>query len=156
MISPVNLDAPILPGKSAAGIELGWTEARVIEAMGSAAQREVIHNPWVATTSVLVKLHVPEVAAWIEDGVVGQIGVFDGYRGLLASKFAIGCRVIDLQELGEIGEDECDNLIIRGVPGLCFDIHGVNEEGLKDFQRWRVAWMCVHSPEPQIWTPLDV
>jgi hypothetical protein len=143
-MSEISLSAPIIPGESAAGIRLGIIESELHSILGSSFKCERWRDPDYCTNPKdRTKYESPDVVIWLIDGVIYQIGVRNGYRGLLAERFQVGCIATDLAELGEIGEDEIDNLIIKGLPGFCFEVFAPSEGERKDIAKWRVKWFFV-------------
>ena len=106
----IDLEAPIVPGLGAAGITLGQVP-------------ENLPHP-ISTTHLKDSdlLEYPSVTIWVKDGVVCQIGVRAGYRGKLDGVLSIGSTIADVIELlGDVTEDDCDNLVVTGRPGWCFE-----------------------------------
>jgi hypothetical protein len=82
-----HLNAPILPGHSAAGIQLGQAVADVL-----------LYAP-AAVLEILPTLTVYQfcaVSVWARDGMVEQIGVFDGYTGTLPSGVCLGMPLVEV------------------------------------------------------------
>jgi hypothetical protein len=110
-----DLSAPIIPGHSAAGVAMGVSAAPYI---GGATKP--------TTTTLLSPGHVRygfgSVALWVRDGRVAQIGVSQGYSGLLQGGIGIGSMIADIHALlGSVGEDDDDNLVVVGIVGWCFE-----------------------------------
>ncbi len=58
-----------------------------------------------------------------DDDTVTQIMVHGHYRGRLMGHISIGSSVTDIETLvGPCDEDEEDNLVIQGLPGLAIEI----------------------------------
>lgn len=115
----LNLDAPIIPGKSAARIQvsqpiddllnLEWLQDSINDAFGSFSS--------TCFRPEAVDLWVPE------SGLIDQIGVHGPYRGKLFDSIALGMTIDDIERLiGPCAEDDEDNLSIHGVRGLVFDV----------------------------------
>ena len=78
------------------------------------------------------------VDLWAIEGNVEQIMVHDGYRGKLMGTISLGSTIADIERyIGSVEEDEEDNLVIRDIPGLFFEIEGYFPD-LKD-QAFRFA-----------------
>ena len=110
----IFLDAPILPGLSAAGIRLGSSKAEVlelaipksIERLGDGAE----------------KLDYGSVTVWTRSGVVDQVGVSGGYSGKLRGCIGLGDSIANIQAaVGPVTEDDEDNLVVLELPGWCFE-----------------------------------
>lgn len=110
----IDHEAPIVPGKSAAGISIGGLVSELIA---------------TAPTRSMTKLSSGEthdlgaIKVWANDGVITQIGVYSGYRGVLEPGVRIGSTLADVEErFGcSVEEDEADNLVVPNSPGWCFE-----------------------------------
>ena len=84
----IDLDAPIVPGKSAAGVFIG----------------SVVNELFARVDHSTTKLSSGErhdlgtVKVWAEDGVITQIGVYSGYRGVLQPGIRVGSTISDVEE----------------------------------------------------------
>ncbi|HST90204.1 MAG TPA: hypothetical protein VLJ14_17650 [Ktedonobacterales bacterium] len=121
----LDLDAPILPGRGAAGIHLGdrledvlrasaglFTEARV----GNAC----LCDPW--STSVF---RSASVDLSHRDGRVSQITVHNGYRGRLHGAVGLGSTPAEIaRAIGPWEEVDADVYGIACLPGLAFGVAG--------------------------------
>jgi len=99
-----------VPGVSAAGITLGQ-------------RLEDLPRPNKTThLTNLDLLEFPSVTIWIKEGTVHQIGVRSGYKGSLDGVVGIGSTVAEVAgNLGDVTEDEYDNLVVASRPGWCFE-----------------------------------
>lgn len=106
----INLEAPIVPGVSAAGVNIGQA-------------LEELPRPKKTTHLTNVDLlEFPSVTIWVKDGTVYQIGVRDGYNGRLDEVVGIGSTIADVADnFGDVTEDEYDNLVASSRPGWCFE-----------------------------------
>ena len=108
-----DLNAPIIPGESAAGVRVGQPIEDILARVSPDATVE-IHSG--------TKFEFGPVHLWVEDGKVSQVGVYAGYRGSLSQGIGIGSTLGGIQSaLGPVVEDEDDNLIVGGMPGWCFE-----------------------------------
>ena len=110
----IDLDAPIVPGKSAAGVLVG---SLINEVLAGA-------HPHSTTKLVSGEKHdLGTVKVWAKDGVVIQVGVFSGYRGMLQPGIRIGSTISEVQDsFGcSVQEDEEDTLVVATSPGWCFE-----------------------------------
>jgi hypothetical protein len=109
----IDLGAPIVPGKSAAGVLLGSV---VTELLATVRPR--------TTTKVSIgeKHDLGAVNVWAKDGVIIQVGVYSGYRGLLQSGIRLGSTISEVEDSfgGSVQEDGEDNLVVPNSPGWCF------------------------------------
>ena len=114
MSNVFNLDAPIVPGKSAAGISIDDSiEDILLQA-----------KPFTITDlSQEKRYQFGSVSLWVNDkGKIKQIGLHPGYRGKIAESIGIGSTISEIiGSLGVVVEDEEDNLVVEGSPGWCFD-----------------------------------
>jgi hypothetical protein len=111
-----DLDAPIIPGKSAAGIPVGTTVKDLMVRAVPTLMTEL--------SSDIVRYEFgPVVKVWVHHGVVDQVGVYVGYHGLLDGKIGIGSTIAEIEDWCgcQVEEYEEDNLIAPGRPGWCFD-----------------------------------
>lgn len=111
-----DLDAPIIPGKSAAGVQLGDNISAILE--------------WAKphTISPLTQgksYHFGSVVLWVNnENKVTQIGLYPGYRGKVVKAIGIGSTLGEVAStVGTVVEDEEDNLIVLGLSGCCFETH---------------------------------
>jgi len=133
------LDAPIIPGDSAAGLRIGTSIEDVL-----------VHEKPNATVPLhgAIKYDFGPIHLWVANGSIFQIGVFAGYRGSLRSGIKIGSTIGEIQQaIGAVTEDEEDNLVVPGYPGWCFE----TEEWLEGHQpeqnpKARVTEIYVYRP----------
>ena len=109
----LDLDAAIIPGRGAAGIAVG---APVSDLELHGASPVQLHDG----VSVY---DLGPVRIWTRNGVVDQIGVQASYIGSIGqSGIRIGSTLQNVAEaLGPVLEDDEDNLVVEGVPGICFE-----------------------------------
>ena len=117
MSNVFNLDAPIVPGKSAAGVSIGDNiEDILLQA-----------KPFTITDlSQEKRYQFGSVSLWANnEGKIKQIGLYPGYRGKIAESIGVGSTISEIiTSLGAVVEDEEDNLVVDGSPGWCFDSSG--------------------------------
>lgn len=109
-----DLDAPIMAGKSAAGVNLGDKFSTILE--------------WAKPTAITSleqgwRYHFASVHLWVNaENKITQIGLYSGYRGKIDDAIGIGSTLGELtSKIGAVVEDEEDNLIALGLPGCCFE-----------------------------------
>ncbi len=124
----MNIDAPIVPGESTAGIQLDSPIEEVLNVhKNSFSSREILKY-----SHTITRYRSAMVDLWVRDGIVYQIMVHVGYRGKLMDKIGLGSTIADIERhIGAVEEDEEDNLVIRDCPGVGFEIEGYFP-GLKD------------------------
>jgi hypothetical protein len=107
-----DLDAPIMPGETSAGIMIG-SKIEGMLAQAGLPPSEVIYG--------FHKLQSAKV--WSARGLVVQIGVYEGYRGLLGGKIGIGSTIAEVGDWCgcKVAEDVDDTLIATGRPGWSFE-----------------------------------
>ncbi len=121
----IDITAPIIPGQSAAGIRVGTAIDEVVQRLELDFTVEQIINPYVTLDPPAYRYRSAMVDLWVREGMIDQVMLHDGYRGKLMGKIGLGSTIADIEEMvGLWEEDEEDNLIIRGVPGLCFEVEG--------------------------------
>ncbi|MCL4267589.1 MAG: hypothetical protein KJ069_30735 [Anaerolineae bacterium] len=114
MSNVFNLDAPIVPGKSAAGVFIGDSIENILLQV----------KPFTITDwSQGKRYQFGSVNLWVNnEGKIKQIGLYSGYTGKIAKLIGIGSKITDvIASLGVVVEDEEDNLIVQGLPGWCFE-----------------------------------
>ncbi len=128
----MNIDAPIVPGESAAGIQLGSPIEELLNAhthsfdSGERAKYSFLLRATIRYRSAMVDV-------WAIEGKVEQIMVHDGYCGKLMGKIGLGSTIADIERhIGAVEEDEEDNLVIPDFPGLFFEIEGYFPDLQKD------------------------
>jgi hypothetical protein len=111
----IDLDATLKPGKSAAGLKLGTRAALAADAVSPRKRKQL------AAEAELVDFG--PVLVWTKHGMIIQVGVRDGYRGSVANTaIRIGSTLHDvINAIGQVLEDDEDNLIVPSLPGLCFE-----------------------------------
>jgi hypothetical protein len=113
----LDLNAPIVPGESAAGIRVGQ-RIEELRLEPNAVKRLEECERW----------DFGPVRLWVRAGIVEQIGVREGYRGKVDDTVTIGATLSEIQErVGTVVEDDEDNLIVEGYPGWCFETEGLGE-----------------------------
>jgi hypothetical protein len=127
----MNIEAPIIPGKSAAGIQLrSPIEEFLNEHKNSFSSGEIANISPRFPQNIRYRSAMDDV--WAIEGNVEQIMVHGGYRGKLMDKIGLGSTFADIERyIGSWEEDEEDNLVIRDLPGLFFRVEG-NFPDLKD------------------------
>jgi hypothetical protein len=116
----LNLTAPIVPGVSAAGIQIGERVDLLLAQRCPDRQIEL---------RGVVRLEFGPIHLWVEGERVTQIGVSFGYEGTLAGAIRIGSTIGEVAALlGPVEEDDEDNLVVGALPGWCFE----TEQWLRD------------------------
>jgi len=110
----LDLRATIEPGKAAAGISLGDSVVHLSHA-GLATKRELGGGAEL--------LDFGPVRVWAKGGVVDQIGVRGEYAGYISgTAISVGSTIQQVMDaIGPVVEDDCDNLVVAHLPGLCFE-----------------------------------
>jgi hypothetical protein len=147
----MNIEAPIVPGESAAGIQLGSPIEEVLnEYNNSFSSGEVVNlSP---SFPLNIRYRSAMVDVWSIEGRVEQIMVHDGYRGKLMGNIGLGSTIADIERYaGAWEEDEEDNLVIRDLPGLCFEIEGYFPDLSKNpaFRHAPMKEICVYKAEKE-------
>ena len=115
----MNIEAPIVPGESAAGILLGSPIEEILKEQEPHFISKEVVNPFITRyRSTMVDL-------WVREEMVDQIMVHDGYRGKLLDSIGLESTLADIErQIGTWEEDEEDNLVIGDLPGVGFEIEG--------------------------------
>jgi len=120
----MNIEAPIIPGESAAGVQLGSPIEEILKEQKTHFISEEIVNHLVPL-AIVTRYRSAMVDLWVREGIVDQIMVHDGYRGKLMDKIGLGSTIADIEmQIDAWEEDEEDNLVIRDLPGVGFEIEG--------------------------------
>lgn len=128
----IDLNAPIVPAKSAAGVSIGDSVAPLLATI----------RPRSTRTLYFGESHdLGEIRVWAKDGVVYQIGVYSGYRGILEPNIHIGSSIADVENsFGcTVQEDEDDNLVVPNSRGWCFET-----------EEWRAPMTVSNNRQRQI------
>jgi hypothetical protein len=149
----LDLDAPIIPGVSAAGFHIDQFIERSVP-IGTPLIREQVHSPIVRSPGT-VRYRSESVDLWVANSVIQQIGVHAAYHGKLLDHIMLGMTMEDIERLvGRCIEDDEDELAIYGVEGLCFDVlwHPNYSTPVIDFSlphlRFSpIAWFFVFQPQ---------
>ena len=121
----LDLDAPILPGRGAAGIRLGDRLENVLRACAGLFTEARVGNaclcdPWSASV-----YHSASVDVSHRDGRVSQITVHGGYRGRLRGAVGLGSTPAEIAcAIGPWVEVDADVYGIAGLPGFAFGVEG--------------------------------
>src|SRR6266566_2559700 len=120
----MDIEAPIVPGEGAAGIQVGLPIEEVLKGQETHFTSEEVVNHLVPFP-IITRYRSAMVDLWAREGIVDQIMVHSGYRGKLMDKIGLGSTIADIEaQIGAWEEDEEDNLVIRDLPGMCFEIEG--------------------------------
>jgi len=110
----IDIDAPIVPGKSAAGVLVGSVVSELLATVDTQS----------TTNQSRGEQHdFGTVKVWSKDGVIIQVGVYSGYRGVLRPGIGVGSTISDVEEsFGcSVQEDAEDNLVVPTSAGWCFE-----------------------------------
>ena len=110
----IDLDSLIIPGKSAAGIFVGSAVSELLSTVGAHSTTRLSGEE---------RHDFGPVKVWTKDGVIVQVGVYSGYRGILHPGIRVGSTISEVEEsFGcSVEEDEEDNLVVPTSPGWCFE-----------------------------------
>ena len=130
----IDVTAPIMPGRSAAGIALGSLAAELPRPL-----RKV-------PLSGLERFEYACVSVWVHQGSVHQVGVRQGYSGTLPEGIGIGSSIADVERLiGRAQEDDRDNVIVVGYPGWCFETEEWLGHRIENYGHARINSICVYK-----------
>lgn len=110
----IDLNAVIEPGKSAAGLSIGDPVVKLSQP--DRPTRQTLGDGFEL-------LDFGPVLVWAKGGVVFQIGVGEGYAGYISgTAIGVGSTIQQIiNAIGQVAEDEEDNLILANLPGICFE-----------------------------------
>jgi hypothetical protein len=121
----LDLDAPILPGRAAAGIRLGDRLEHVLRACAGLFTEARVGNaclcdPWSGSVYRSASVDLSH-----RDGRISQITVHGGYRGRLRGAVGLGSTPAEIaRAIGPWEEVDADVYGIAGLPGLAFGVAG--------------------------------
>jgi hypothetical protein len=129
-----DLNAAILPGRSAAGIEIG-----------SAMTESEVRPDSVRRLAGCTVFDFKSVSVWIKDGLVTQIGVHAAYEGALGQMIRIGSTLAEVSQWAgcKIIEDEEENLVLECLPGCSFETSDWAGEEIKNNMNAPITWIFV-------------
>jgi hypothetical protein len=135
----LNLEAPIVPSIGAAGVLVGTEIRQGLDQVPP----DKLHK-----TDGLCRYDFGPVRVWVRGAVIEQIGVSQGYKGLLNGVIGVGATIAEVERHfnSPVEEDDEDNLIVRGATGWCFETeewHG-NHSIRENFDRC-IAWIFVFA-----------
>jgi hypothetical protein len=108
-----DLDAPIVPGKGAAGISLGSP----MQSLLTKERPEAVDERRGCT-----RYDFGVVRIWVGPGGIDQVGVSRGYRGALDGIIRIDHHRENQSSLRSIGRGRRGrHLVVPGSPGWCFE-----------------------------------
>ncbi len=85
----IDLKAPIIPGKSAAGIHIGQPIGELL----------ILQKPRaIKKPEGFIRYEFGAVWVWTCNDLIDQIGLFQGYEGTLAEGLRIGAQMVDVKE----------------------------------------------------------
>lgn len=113
-MNPISLDAPILPGRGAAGLSLGTRISDLLAAHHADSAERLGDG--------ISRYRFGPVRVWAKLDLIDQIGVCHGYRGALHESIRLGSSIGEVEQLvGKVVEDEEDCLITPTLAGWCFE-----------------------------------
>jgi hypothetical protein len=128
----IELDAPIVPGKSSAGVSIDSDVRNIVAQVKPNAIRDL---------SGCRLYDFGPVKIWSSADLVSQVGVYAGYQGALLNRIRIGSTISDVEQLFncEVQEDEEDNLIVPGSSGWCFETEPWRSHRIKENREARIT-----------------
>ncbi len=121
-VDKIDLNAPIVAGKSAAGFMLGMQKNDVSKEVLNLFTVTEIINEYVKDLS-LYKYYTDEVILFFEQDQLTQIGLFNNYKGTIHNELGLGSVVRDFETVfGDMVEGDEDQLVFSNLKGLCFEV----------------------------------
>ncbi len=136
----IDLRAPIIPAKTAAGLRLGDSVFALLE-----EEFPLESGPRGETTFY----DFGSVKVWSLDGSIHQIGVTNGYTGSLSNGVRLGMSIAEVEEAfaASVEEDDEDNLTVVGHPGWCFETEvWKGDHTVAENRHARITKMFVFKP----------
>src|SRR5688500_16986674 len=113
----IDSTAPIIPGKSAAGLTLGLDINEVLDAAPFRFNVESLPDGPVIYRSEMVDL-------WVKENKIVQIMVHGPYQGKLRNQIGLGSFLEDVKNrIGPVELDDEDNLVIQELKGLSLEVN---------------------------------
>lgn len=119
----IDLNAPIVPGHSAAGFTIGMMIRDIdAEVLGSFRFTEKI-NKYISDLPPLHEYSTDDIILYFNRDKLTQIGLMGNYKGKLETNLGLGDMVRDFEKkhgaMKQGGEDE---LSFANLKGLCFEV----------------------------------
>jgi hypothetical protein len=132
----MDVEAPIRPGYGAAGLALGGSA----DALGC----DEGSRTWLGDREVI---DLGVVVVWVRAGFIEQICVRRSYAGAIAgTEVRIGSTLQQVGDVfGPVFEDDEDNLVVSGLPGLCFETERWRGDGVAQNLDAKITEICVFS-----------
>jgi hypothetical protein len=111
----IDLEAPIIPGRTAGNILLGTDVMSVIEDSDIQFEKD--------DKIEVIIYRSPNITLYTNrEGTIHQIMVHGNYLGKINEKVGLGTTYEDLQHyLGPVEEDDNDSMIVKKFPGFFFE-----------------------------------
>ena len=107
----VDIDLPIIPGRGAAGIEIGTPNSKVLMAAPGVFRPEPVVGSLFGETGTTVD-RSNRVDVWETNRIISQIVVHGNYRGKHLGKAGVGSTIAENEvSIGPCVEDIYDNLV---------------------------------------------
>jgi hypothetical protein len=133
----IDSNAPIVPGKSAAGISIGDGISELLATAPTLSR---------AKLSGTETYDLGAIKVWADDGVITQICVCSGYGGVLEPGIRIGSTIAEVEKgFGRsVVEDDEDNLVVPDSPGWCFETEQwVTPQTVSKNRNAKIVSICV-------------
>jgi hypothetical protein len=160
-----DLDAPIIPGISAAGFSLGLGLEKISHLL-SASRVEKVHPKFnaVRASEENEGLLYLEYDSWSSleyrgsvvrvdfngNGKLSSIWVFEGYRGRLLNTLRVGSSMHEVKKLMPIFYDDCDEMFYpdrEAQPDLPFGVGFIAAEEEEEGSSWVLHGISIHDYE---------
>ncbi len=119
----INLNAPIVPGKSAAGFRLGILRSEIDKEVMKQFRYQEVKNDYLEAADRTKKYLTDDVILWFEHDTLTQITVMGNYKGLAAKSVGIGNTLGDFEiPFGDVRHDrEVSAFVFGNLDGMCVE-----------------------------------
>jgi hypothetical protein len=132
----IDLNAEIIPYKSAGGFELGIMKNDIDKKELAKFEYNEIINKYLPEHPPLIEYKTEDIILHFYENKLNQIGLIGNYAGKLKSNLGLGDLVKDFEKVyGLMTEGDEEELIFANLNGLCFEVD--NEKYNSD--NWRTA-----------------
>jgi hypothetical protein len=149
MKTQTDLDAPIIPGETAAGLQLGISISDIDSNSLAELTHEVKTGGFYDNASTSDIYYSKDIYLRFVGGHLQTIGVMSAYRGTIAQGLGIGAGVSDFEHVyGRLVEGSEDELTFERVNGrLWLEVEetGLNSENWKQVvpsRKVRALYVC--------------
>lgn len=122
-IYKIDENAPIIPGKSAAGFTLGIKKSDIDKQVLDLFEFIEIYNKYLPECPPLHEYRTKDLILHFYENKLTQIGLIGNYKGKLDDNLGLGDLVKDFElKYGDLTEGDEEELVFSNLKGLCFEV----------------------------------